>query len=388
MTNIQETYLEKLNRFDSTQRGQLADRVPVFSLVDNWAFSYAGYTLAEIIQDDKKQIDAFVKVAEDFYWDAMFTCFTSKSMNFINALGGGIFRAAENMQIETGHANVMDVSEYDDLIADPYAFIRNVIAPRKSNLMKEPYSDSKQMRFNAAIDFFLKHNKSTAEAIRIFTEELGMPLAKGGGGFVHPVDLLLDFLRDFSGIMLDVKRNPNKVIEAADAMVPMIIELVVAGAPVPRKGTSVFNPMHLPQFLRPKDFEKIYWPSYKEIIETLSKKGYIVNCYYERDYTHLHEYLQELPAHSVFGLFEKDDLRVVKQKLGKTMCIGGGMEAYMLKNATKQKCLDTAKALIDDLAPGGNYVFTTDNLLHAVGEVNPENLRAVNEFVHEYAVYK
>ena len=55
---------------------------------------------------------------------------------------------------------------------------------------------------------------------------------------------------------------------------------------------------------------------------------------------------------------------------------------------TKEECLDLAKGLIDDLAPGGGYIFSTNRAMIAPTDGNPENLKAVNEFVREYGVYQ
>ncbi|NTW72596.1 MAG: hypothetical protein HGA49_10210 [Eubacteriaceae bacterium] len=387
MADLEKLYQERNHRMEVTQKGGIPDRVPVYSLVDNWAFTYAGYSIEEIFADDEKHYNAFEKVGKDFYWDSMFTCVTSRAMNYVNALGGGSFKNKGLMQVETGHAKSMEVEEFDELIKDPYAFIRDKVAPRKFALMSMEYSEEKYQKYTEAIDYYFRFRKLGGSSVGRMKNELAMPISRGGV-FWHPIDLILDYLRDFQGTMLDIRRNPNKLIEAAEAMTPMIIELCEAAYPQHLEGKSIFNPMHLPQFLRPKDFEKVYWPSYKKIVEHFAAKGCVVQSYFERNYSHLYDYLQELPKNSVFGLFEDDDLRVVKKRLGDNMCIAGGMEVYALNNGTKQECIDMAKSLIDDLAPGGGYVFTTNRIPHSPNDANPENLRAVNEFVHEYAVYK
>lgn len=387
MSDLKKLYQEKNQRMETTQKGGIPDRVPVYSLVDNWAFEHSKYTIEEIFADDDKHCKAFEKVADDFYWDSMFTCVTSRAMNYVNALGGGSFTNKGIMQVETGKAMCMEPVEYDDLIKDPYAFIRDVIAPRKFALMRMEYSEEKYKDYTNAIDYFLRFRNLNKTAVGKMKDEYGMPISRGGV-FWHPIDLILDYLRDFKGISMDIRRCPEKLAEVAEAMTPMVIELCEMAYPEHIEGKSIFNPMHLPQFLRPKDFEKIYWPSYKKIIEHFAAKGCVVQSYFERNYSHLYEYMEELPKNSVFGLFEDDDLRVVKKRLGKTMCIAGGMETYTLNNGTKQQCIDMAKGLIDDLAPGGGYVFTTNRIPHSPNDANPENLKAVNEFVHEYGVYK
>jgi len=387
MTDFQTLYKERTNRMETAQRGEIPDRVPVYSLVDNWAFTYAGYSIEEIFADDEKHYHAFEQVAQNFYWDSMFTSCTSRAMNYVHALDGGSYQTKGLMQVETGHALSMEADEYDELIADPYRFIRDVVAPRKYGLMRMPYSEEKQRKYNEAIDYYFRFRALGASSVARFKDEHAMPISRGGV-FWHPLDLLLDYFRDFAGTMLDIKRNPNKVAEACEALLPIVIELCEGAYPAHIDGKSIFNPMHSPQFLKPKDFEKVYWPTYKKAVEHFAAKGCVFQSYYERNYSHLYDYLQDLPKHSVFGLFEDDDMRVVKRRLGGMMSIGGGMETYTLNYGTKQQCIDMAKSLIDDLAPGGGYIFTTNRIPHAPNDANPENLKAVNEFVHEYGVYR
>lgn len=387
MNQMEALYSERIKRMETTQRGGQPDRVPVYSLIDNWAFSYAGYTIEEIFEDDEKHYAAFEKVVQDFYWDAMFTSCTSRAMNYVGALGGGSYQNKGLMQVESGQVLCMEADEYDDLIRDPYAFIRDVIAPRKYPLMAMPYSEEKYQKYTEAIDYYNRFRALGGSSVKRFKEEHGMPITRGGV-FWHPLDMILDYMRDFKGTMMDIKRDWKKVAEACEAMTPMVIELCEGAYPQPAEGKCIFNPMHIPQFLRPRDFERVYWPSYKKIVEHFAAKGYVIQSYYERNYSHLYEFLEELPEHAVFGLFEDDDLSVVKKRLGSRMCIGGGMDTYTLNYGTPQQCIDMAKGLIDDLAPGGGYVFTTNRIPHSPNDARAENLKAVNDFVKEYGVYK
>jgi len=49
--------------------------------------------------------------------------------------------------------------------------------------------------------------------------------------------------------------------------------------------------------------------------------------------------------------------------------------------------LDYAKFLVDELADGGGYIFSTNRPVMYPDDANADNLKAVNEFVHCYGVY-
>ncbi|MPN53400.1 hypothetical protein SDC9_201064 [bioreactor metagenome] len=51
------------------------------------------------------------------------------------------------------------------------------------------------------------------------------------------------------------------------------------------------------------------------------------------------------------------------------------------------QALGKAKELIDILAPGGQYIFALDKNLLKARDINPENLKAVLNFVKEYGKY-
>ncbi len=382
-----QLYEQRLERMERVIRNEQPDKVPILSIVDNWAFTYIGYTLKEIFEDDEKHLRAFEKIAEDFIWDGLHYSMTTRPMNFIEILDGGTYRVTDTLQTESGVVKCMEPEEYPQLIKDPWTFLAEVIYPRKYNLMNMDPSEEKYAQFEKAIAALGAYNKLKGISAKRMKEKYQMPVVRPSG-FFHPLDMILDFLRDFSGTMMDIKRRPNEVAEACDAMLPICIQNIENFYPEHQKGCCIFNPMHTPQFLKPKDFEKVYWPSYKKILEYLTDKGYIVMCYYERNYEHLYDYLKELPKNKVVGLFEDDDLRKTKKVLGDTMAIAGGMPTYMLNYGKKEECVDYAKSLIDDLAPGGGYIFTTDKILHSANDASPENLKAVNEFVNDYGIYR
>lgn len=79
--------------------------------------------------------------------------------------------------------------------------------------------------------------------------------------------------------------------------------------------------------------------------------------------------------------------RELKQDFGKDISFwGGGIDTqYVLGNGTIQQVKDEVRRRIDDLAPGGGFIFAT---VHAIqGNVPPENVVAVWETLHEYGKY-
>lgn len=106
----------------------------------------------------------------------------------------------------------------------------------------------------------------------------------------------------------------------------------------------------------------------------------------ENDWTRYLDYLNDLPAGTLF-MFEYGDPKQIKDKLGYKFLIQGLYPISLIKQGTKQECLDKAKELLDIMMPGGGYLFGFDKNPLTLGDINMENYIAVAEFVHEYATY-
>lgn len=81
------------------------------------------------------------------------------------------------------------------------------------------------------------------------------------------------------------------------------------------------------------------------------------------------------------------DTARLKKEFGKDLVFwGGGVDTQeVLPHGTPQQVKDEVKRRLDDLAPGGGFVFNTVHNIQA--DVPPENLMAMWEALQEYGVY-
>jgi uroporphyrinogen decarboxylase len=82
------------------------------------------------------------------------------------------------------------------------------------------------------------------------------------------------------------------------------------------------------------------------------------------------------------------DTKALKKNFGKDLTFyGGGVDTQrVLPQGTPQQVRDEVKRRIDDLAPGGGFIFNTVHNIQA--DVPPENILAMWEALREYGVYK
>jgi uroporphyrinogen decarboxylase len=81
------------------------------------------------------------------------------------------------------------------------------------------------------------------------------------------------------------------------------------------------------------------------------------------------------------------DTKELKKRFGRDITFyGGGVDTQrVLPHGTPQEVRDEVKRRIDDLAPGGGFIFNTVHNIQA--DVAPENIMAMWETLREYGVY-
>ena len=81
------------------------------------------------------------------------------------------------------------------------------------------------------------------------------------------------------------------------------------------------------------------------------------------------------------------DTRELKKRFGKDLTFyGGGVDTqHVLPHGTPEEVRDEVKRRIDDLAPGGGFIFNTVHNIQA--DVPPENIMAMGKALAEYGVY-
>ncbi len=375
---------ERTQLFTDLIDGKIPKRVPIMSMFTHeFAIQYAGMDLKKVQWDTTDLEACFEKVCEDFYSDLL-PVSAFRMPSFYKILGSRNFVMGSNGFLQHPEVEGLKVEEYDDFIASPYNCIVEKVLPNLySELNADPVTRSIVM----------------AKAFKAYTDEnnnlfriYGNLIGKYGYGTVSffaafceaPFDILTDQLRGFKNISMDVRRIPDKVEAAVNAVTPLMIKM--GTQPFPNKYNATFIPLHMAPYLRGKDFDRFYWPSFKKLVEGLAEKGMRSYLFVEEDWMRYIDYLAELPAGTVMT-FEYGDPKLVKEKLGKKHIIGGFYPLTLLKTGTKQECIDKAKELNDILAPGGGYYFTFDKAIITADSVNIDNTRAVLDYVANNANY-
>ncbi|KPU45443.1 uroporphyrinogen decarboxylase (URO-D) [Oxobacter pfennigii] len=278
-----------------------------------------------------------------------------------------------------------EADEYDEFIKHPFEFMVEKILPRLNpGFDTDPITRS--VTFAKYMLAVMNQQKVFAEVNDMLVEKYGFFTTPPGTVMTQPVpfDFLADFCRGFTKVPLDIKRYPEKVLEALEAMMPYLIWRAKNPA------TSILGSnlimTHMATFLNKKDFEKFYWPTFLKICHICAERGQAMTIFAEHDWTRYIDYLEELPQGTRLQM-EYGDPQKFKDRLGKKMVLSGFYPITLMKNGTKQQCIDKAKELIDILAPGGNFMWKFDKSTLTINDINPENYVATMEYILDNSEY-
>ncbi|MEL7563290.1 MAG: uroporphyrinogen decarboxylase family protein [Dehalobacterium sp.] len=386
MTETETLFQERANRFSTAANLQEPDRVPVMSLIETYAIAYANSTVNECLESHEKEFEIYGKVFKDIYFDGTTNFGINRAMNVYTALGSNAyFISQDSSTLQHDEDCPMTVEDYPAFIRNPEQFTTNELFKRKYPNLSLPYPQNKEALKKAAFEVAGFGKKMGDGAL--YLKQMGIPLTTSVMS-IAPLDMIFDYYRGFAGMMLDMRRVPEMLAEAADALVDTAIMNATHGASQLAPFPWVFTPLHCPYFIGPQKFGELFWPSYKKFLMAIHERGGKVFAFLEGNWEKYYEFLQELPKGLLIASLEADDIIEAKKKIGNTVTLSGGMPINKLKYSTEQECIDYAKNIVDHCAPGGGYIFTTNLCLVSGGDVNSANYRAVNNFVHEYGQYK
>lgn len=400
---------------DAAQLKKVPDRVPIFPNAGFFPAFYAGVTPQETMYDYDKCYKVWKKYVLDFKPDAHNGCVVPGPGKFYENLDYKLYAwPGHGVPPELGYQALereyMTADEYDALTQDPSHFFSSTYPSRIFGAL-EPLNMLPDLTglgeiYGAAFSFIpyaLPHFQDAlkalmeagAEALKWaqvivgFDEEmasLGFPHIWGGGATKAPFDMIGDTLRGTRGIMLDMYRQPDKLLKAMDAITPRMIQLGVDAARM-NGNPMVFIPLHkgADGFLSDEHFKTFYWPSFRKVLIGLIDEGCMPFCYAEGGYNSRLEVIRDLPKGKAIWSFDTTDMAKAKEILGGTSCIGGNMPISLLNLGTPQEVKDCAKELIDTVGKGGGYIMVSGV---SIDQAKPENMKAMVDFSKEYGVYK
>ena len=381
-------------------------RVPVTTSTGYFVGKHSGLTKKQSMHEYDKVAAAIIKYHEDFMPDfqtssvAPAKVFELLGLNLVDWPGKGLSDETPWQYME---GEYMGEDEYDALIADPEVYFRRSLLPRFGSAFAPlaglppftdmveattmlfailPYADPKVVegmeRMAAAARECLSYLTATGGAGAEVAGRLGIPSTFAGLAKA-PYDILADTLRGTKGIMIDRFRRPEKILEASERFVPIIIDWGLRQA-ARAAGPLVVFVLHkgADSFMSDADFKEFYWPTLKAVMKGLIDQGVTPMMFAEGGYNKRLEVIAdpELPKGSVVWLFDQTDMTAAKRALGGHSCIAGNVPTALLALSTVEEVEKYTRDLLDTCAKDGGFMLENGAVLD---DAKAENLKAMIE---------
>jgi hypothetical protein len=391
-------------------------RIPVCPMVGFYPFQYAGITGEEAMYDTEKLGTALKKFHADFQPDSLSGSPIYGSGKIFDILDYKLYRwpgrgLPPTTPYQCVEAEYMKADEYDLFINDPSGYFSRFYLPRVFGAldawkMTSPLTDILELPFlgpyivpigippvQQSYMKLLEAGREAMEWIQACGAIDGATISNYGipgliGGFTKaPFDTLGDTLRGTRAIMLDMYRQPEKLLAAMDRLVPLAVDMGVRTATM-GKNPMVFIPLHkgADGFMSDKDFKTFYWPTLKAVILGLVEEGLVPYIFVEGGYNHRLDVIadQDIPKASTIWIFDQTDMLEVKKRFNGWSCFGGNVPVSLLKAASAQVVEDAVKTLVDTVGQDGGYILSTGAVLD---DAKAENLHALIKTGKEYGKY-
>ena len=185
----------------------------------------------------------------------------------------------------------------------------------------------------------------------------------------------------------DIHRCPEKLLAAEEKVIDILLnDCITTCRAMNRTGVSL--PLHRGSdgFISIPVFEKFYWPQLKKLILGLIDAGITPSVVWEGNWDQRLKYLAELPKGKTIGRFQSSDIFKVKEVLGDTMCIIGGMKVSMLSGgATAEEVRAYTKRLCQEVGKGGGFIMAAD--VSEMESCKPEMIKVWVDATREFGRY-
>jgi uroporphyrinogen-III decarboxylase len=395
--NTAQLYQERLSRYVTAMRNEKPDRVPIRPFVAEFTATYTGMTCQEVVHDYTRAFEAAVRCARDFDWDAVvpnmvyvWTGLTqAMNLRYYGIPGLGIPADKGFNYIEPPEEQAwMRADEYDHLIADPTGFLYEVWFPRVSaDAVRpgEPNTYRNNLAFVKGGMAMLQYFYAFGPQIARLREECGTVSAIAGI-FKAPFDIIADKLRGYVGLTLDMHTQPDKVLQACEALMPHLVHVGLTTAD-PARQVPIGFWMHrgCVPFINPRQFETHYWPTLKPCIEEFWKHGHQTLFYAEGKWRHHFDAFRELPDRSIVFHCDQDDIFEVHRRLHDKFALSGGIPNVLLSFGKPEEVRDYVRRVLAEVARDGGYILDAGAIMQ--DDTRVENVRAMTEAGREFGAY-
>ncbi len=408
-------YKRRTRRIADVIQLKVPDRVPVVPSFGMFPYLDNGLTCEEAVFDYQKADAAVMKTLAEFKPDMFLGSGYAFPAPLFEELGYRQLRWP-GREIPSHYVYQFVEDEYitadkfyDHFLQDPSDFMLRRYLPRVCSKLEplgriRPFAESFGYyltmcgsyayfglpEVQEALKALMKAGEESLKWVSILTQQAEKILANGyplyeGGESAAPYDLVGDWFRGTTGVMVDMYERPDQLLDVMEKLVPISIKMgldLAADSGHPIIGFMLHKGAD--GFMSPEQFDTFYWPPLRKVMMGLIDKGYVPLLLCEGVYTSRLETIADIPRGKCIYWFENVDWTKAKDILSDTACIRGGIPASILFSGTTGQMKDCIKERIDVVGKGGGYIVDCGLWFD---EARHENVKTMVEFTKEYGVY-
>ncbi len=141
--------------------------------------------------------------------------------------------------------------------------------------------------------------------------------------------------------------------------------------------------------MSPKHFEEFFLPGLREVVAYANEIGAYTIKHTDGNIMPIIEMIVDTGINGLHPLDPEAGMNIkeVKEKYGDRICVIGSIDTgKLLSESSPQEVEEEVRKAIVELAPGGGYIISSANSIHA--KVRPENYAAMLRAVKKYGNYR
>ncbi len=405
-------YEQKTRRIQDSIDLKRPDRIPACFMATFWMAKYAGISHRQLMYDIDKGEEilhrAILEFDPDMWMPPHLNTFIGPTMEKLGFKqlqwpGHGV---GDHQPYQYLDREYMKPEEYDEFIADPTGFYLAKYLPRVAsafegfeNLPLFPglhytrivtgvrgFAHPAVRRAMAQVMEAAEENQKLFEHLIAFIAKMqaaGYPLAASTTS-IAPYDFFADYFRGAKGMMMDLYRRRDKIMEAMEKIIPFLLRHAIAVAELlPCK--IIFIPIHWApdRFMSQDQFKSVYWPSFKKLLLGLIDAGLTPMPLWEAECDKRMEIIgQDMPKGKMIYWFERSDVVRAKEVLGDVVCVMGNISPSLMNMGKPEEVDAECRRIIEKGGKDGGLIL---NCAFGIPDEAPlENVRAFFQSVKKY----
>ena len=389
------------------------DRMPVALFASFWMARYGDISCQRLMYDYEHTKELALRASQEFDPDLVSVGMVSSSiygptlelMDFkqLQWAGHGV---GENQPYQYLDREYMSNDEYDDFLGDPTGFYLRRYLPRIggafAGLAEMPVLPGMHyFRLVAGLRGFAKPGVKEAlqNLIKVAEEaevmaghngdfarrvtELGYP-RDAGGNTVSPYDFVADYFRGARGMMTDLFRKKDKLLQLLEKARVWLTKLTIANAQAAGH-PIVMIPIHWAPdaFMSDKQFKEFYWPPFRQMMVDMIDAGLVPMPLWEADCTKRLEVIRDIPPGKCIYWFERTDMVKAFEMLGDVVALRGNLSPSLMTTGKPEEVDVAVRHLAENVFHKGGKLIL-DCAFGLPDETPIENARAMYAAARRY----